>query len=65
MRQDGFPILAAASSPGGYYLPENQAELDEGKAYFRRLALNNFHTYRSLKVLGNRYLFGQKQGILL
>jgi hypothetical protein len=65
MRNEGIPVIFATERPQGYYIPQDLTELKEGMDNLRKIIINECITLRNLKVKGNQYLYGQKQGILL
>lgn len=65
LRDAGFPILFSAGDPQGYYLPANQAELDEGMDRLRRIIKDECITLRHLKVKGPLFIKRTLQGRLI
>jgi len=49
LRREGWCVLIPGSAPFGYFLAENQAELDEYIAYMRSRLIEEYRTYRIVK----------------
>ena len=65
LRHEGLPILFETEKPAGYYLPESLAELKAGMDKIRSYIKDECMVLRDIKVLGSRYVIGEKQGVLL
>ena len=65
LRREGVPILSSSSHQGGYYLPASKKELEDCLAEFRSRLIEDAKTRRDLKLHGNYYLAGEKQGVLI
>ena len=60
----GLPILYATTKPMGYYLPENQVELDEGRNLLRSRIKDECVTLARLKTYGSWFVAGDRQRVM-
>ena len=62
---NGLPILFATQKPAGYYIPDNQKELDEGREALKQVVKDECITLAMLKTYGQRFLTKETQGVLI
>ncbi len=49
LRREGWQIIIPATRPYGYFIAENQAELDEYDHYMRSRMIEEYRTYKIVK----------------
>ena len=62
---DGIPVLFCTSNPGGYYLPSNHQELNDGINKTRAYLIEEARTLRDLKTMVSHWIIPTSASYIL